>query len=54
MGVFKRFIYSIVKGQGCLPMDKCPAIQAEFEEKSVDEIDHICEQCWDKIKQKSR
>ena len=58
MGVFQKLIYSIVKGQDCLPMDKCPAVQAEMEEKTADEICNICKQCWDKMqttaKQKSR
>ena len=56
MGVFKNFIYSILTScnKKCLPLDQCPAVQAELEDEPGDEVSRICEQCWNKLHQNQK
>ena len=54
MNLFKKIVYSIVKSQSCLPINECPAVQAELEDKPGDEVSRICEQCWNKLHQNQK
>jgi len=55
MGIFTKFLYPIFQKQfkDCLPLEQCPAIQAELQEQTDQEVCKICEQCWNKLHSKS-
>lgn len=54
MNMFERFVYSIVMGKTCLPPERCPAIKAECDEKSDQDVCIICGECWNRLNKKQR
>ncbi|MBP5485616.1 MAG: hypothetical protein J6Y07_02820 [Alphaproteobacteria bacterium] len=56
MRTFENFVYPILNSvhMTCLPMDNCPAIKAEKENKNHQQVIHICEECWDRLKEEAQ
>lgn len=56
MNMFERFVYSMItsRDRNCLPPEECPAIKAECDKKSAQDVLILCEQCWNKLNKKQR